>query len=146
MTTDRIFKLIENYTPCPAAENDELFPNGIFVFNISTIIEHITTGKLVVEQEDIYIPNWFKRRAIHKVNEKHLLSVSLDQPVIQAEISPGRFNIIDGNHRMEKARRDHIDFVESYKLRGEQLVDYFIDLKGYQSFISYWNSKIEDLK
>ena len=51
MIRNRILSLNKNYTPCPAVENDELYPNGIFVFNISTIIEHISSGQLVVEQE-----------------------------------------------------------------------------------------------
>ena len=133
--------------PCPAVENDELYPNGIFVFNISTIIEHIKSGQLTVKQEDILVKDWYKTHFTStSLNEDYLKTITLGKPIIQAEISPGRFNIIDGNHRLEKAYREKVEYIKSYKLMGEQLVDYFIDSKGYQSFVSYWNSKIEDLK
>ncbi len=29
-------KVENDFTPCPAVVGDELFPNGIFVFNITT--------------------------------------------------------------------------------------------------------------
>jgi ParB-like chromosome segregation protein Spo0J len=32
-------------------------------------------------------------------------SVEILRPVVLAEISPGQYNLIDGRHRMEKARR-----------------------------------------
>ena len=44
-------------------------------------------------------------KGFSSINESHMDSVVISQPVILAEISPGRFNLIDGNHRMEKARR-----------------------------------------
>jgi len=43
-----------------------------------------------------------------RLDESHLAGIDLSQPVILAEIAPGRFNVIDGNHRMEKARRSGI--------------------------------------
>ncbi len=146
MIRNRILSLNKNYTPCPALENDELFPNGIFVFNISKIIEHIASGQLVVEQEDICVKDWYDTHFTDRsLNEEYLKTVTLKKPVIQGEISPGKYNIIDGHHRLEKAHRENVEYIKSYKLKGEQLIDYFIDLRGYQSFVSYWNAKIHDL-
>ena len=34
-------KLNKNFIPCPADDNDELYPNGIFEFNITKMIEYI---------------------------------------------------------------------------------------------------------
>jgi len=34
----KIFKVDNNFIPCPVAIGDELFPNGIFVFNITKIL------------------------------------------------------------------------------------------------------------
>lgn len=33
------------------------------------------------------------------------MSVDVTKPVIMAEIAPGHYNLIDGRHRVEKARR-----------------------------------------
>ena len=52
------------------------------------------------------------------------------------------FEIIDGNHRIEKALRDGMEFIDSYKIRGEQLLSYFADERGYKAFVEYWNSKL----
>ena len=82
----------------------------IFHFNISRILEHIISGQLIVEQKDVRIPVWFKSHGGGCINEEHLKTVNLEKPVLLAEISPGRFNLIDGHHRMEKSptrkRRD----------------------------------------
>ena len=76
------------------------------------------------------------------MNEEYLQMADIKKPVIQAEIRPNMFEIIDGNHRMEKAFRDGIELIYSYKLSGEQLLPYFIDERGYRSYVEYWNSKL----
>ena len=131
-----------DYRPLPTNIGDEIYPNGIFHFNISRIIEHITSGMLIVEKERIHVNKWFKMHFRGSVNEEHLPTVDVAKPVIQAEIRLGMFEIIDGNHRIEKAYRDGVEFVDSFKLKGEQLVPFFVDGRGYQAFIEYWNSKL----
>ncbi|AHF08456.1 hypothetical protein [Desulfitobacterium metallireducens] len=105
-------------------------------------MEHIITGKLDAEKELVNIPEWFEMHNYNVVNEDHLPSADITKPVIQAEIRPGIFQIIDGNHRVEKAYRDKVDYIKSYKLKGEQLIAYFIDVRGCKAFIEYWNSKL----
>ena len=68
--------------------------------------------------ERINIKKWEKTHCMSdSLNEEHLKTVNTRKPVIQAEISIGRFEIIDGNHRFEKAFRDekkqltHIKFM-----------------------------------
>lgn len=60
MNKCRKLKLIENYVPCKAVENEEIFRNGIFNFNISRIIEDINKEKLDVEREDINTIDWYR--------------------------------------------------------------------------------------
>lgn len=135
-------KLNNNYKPLPVSEGDEIYPNGIFNFSISRIIEHINSGELEVEKERINVKEWFKRHMQSSVNEEHLPTVDVNKPIIKAEIRPGMFEIIDGNHRIEKAFRDGVEFIDSYKLKGEQLLPYFADVRGYRAFVEYWNSKL----
>jgi hypothetical protein len=54
------------------------------------------------------------------INESHVDLVDLSKPLILAEISPGRFNLIDGNHRLEKARRIGVEFIQAYRLSVDQ--------------------------
>ena len=86
------------------------------------MLEYITVGKLNAEIELINVSEWFKTHIRGSVNEDHLPKADISKPVLQAEIRPGVFEIIDGNHRIEKACRNDVEFVDLYKLKREQLV------------------------
>ena len=50
------------------------------------------------------------------MDENHLKIADTSKPIIQAEIKIGKFEIIDGNHRFEKALREGkktIDFLHN---------------------------------
>jgi hypothetical protein len=85
-------------------------------------------------------------RGSSKFKEDHLDAVDVAKPVIVAEISPGRFNVIDGNHRMEKARRLGIEKVPAYKLVPEQHTQFLTTEKSYLAYIEYWNSKLKEAR
>ena len=76
------------------------------------------------------------------INESHLDSVDVSQPIIIAEISPGHYNLIDGNHRMEKARRLGINRISAYKLNVDQHIAFLTKKEAYQSYVAYWNGKV----
>ena len=139
MNNLRKLRINPNFIPCELKHDEECYQNGIFRFNISRIIEDIESGKLQVEKELIDVSQWFKKHCMGDVNEDHMPNVMLSKPVIQAEIKSGFFEIIDGHHRMKKALRENVQYIDSYKLKGPQLLDYFIDEKGYRAFIGYWN-------
>ena len=138
----RKLKLRDDYIPCMAMEGEEIYPNGIFRFNITRILEHIGNGNLSPEFEELEVKKWHTNN-LSVINEAHLPSVDCSQPVILAEISPGRYNVIDGHHRIEKAHRTNLSYVPALKLKMEQLINYFIDLRGYKAFVDYWNSKLK---
>lgn len=132
----------ENFVPIPKKDGDEIFPNGVFHINVSRILADIQSGVLQAERERINVKEWFIDHFRPMVNEKHLPYVDLNEPVIQAEIRPGKYSIIDGNHRMEKAIRENVDYIDSYKLRGEQLIPYIVSKEGYKAFVNYWNLEL----
>nr|WP_295974820.1 hypothetical protein [uncultured Bacillus sp.] len=142
MTNSRKLIIDPNYKPFPVNEGDEIFRNGYFHFNISKILELIQAGELVVETERIDVKKWFENHFQRRINEEHLPTVDITNSVVQAEIRPGMYEIIDGNHRIEKARREGVEWVPSYKLKGEQLVPFFRDADRYNAFVNYWNSKL----
>ena len=59
MYKSRMLSLNKEFRPLPTNIGDEIFPNGIFRFNISKIIEHIATGELSVEKERIHVTKRF---------------------------------------------------------------------------------------
>jgi hypothetical protein len=78
------------------------------------------------------------------INESHIDLVDISKPLILAEISPGRFNLIDGNHRLEKARRMGVKFIQVYRLSVEQHIRFLTSEKAYVAYIEYWNSKVKE--
>ena len=73
------------------------------------------------------------------LNQSELLS----EPVILAEIAPNSFNLIDGRHRMEKARRMGIEKIKAYKVHAIYLPDFIVIKKGYLAFVDYWNYRLK---
>ncbi len=138
----KLLKVDNDFTPCPADIGDELYPNGIFEFNITKILEHIQRTPDGITVEDVAVcdfPNDFS-----SINESHVDSTDISIPVILAEISPGRYNLIDGNHRMEKARRMGVKTLVAYKLNVEQHISFLTSKKAYLAYVEYWNSKLKN--
>lgn len=80
-------------------------------------------------------------RDFSSLNESHIDKVAISKPVIFAEIAPQRYNLIDGHHRMEKARRTGISRVQAYRLNVEQHIHFLTS--NYEEYIEYWNSKLK---
>lgn len=137
----KMLKVDHDFTPCPAETGDELYPNGIFVFNITKIFDYIQKNSDAIPLEKVAVSDFFKD--FSSINESHMDSVDISRPVILAEISPGRYNLIDGHHRMEKARRLGINTLRAYRLGVEQHMPFLIDKKAYVAYIEYWNSKLK---
>jgi hypothetical protein len=131
----------KNYVPVSADDGDELYPNGIFVFNITKMIQYIREHKDEMPLHYIEVKTY--SRAFSKLTEDHIDKTDITIPLILAEISPGRYNVIDGNHRLEKAYRMGLDHMTAYKLKPEQHMPFLTSLKGYHAYVSYWNSKIK---
>jgi hypothetical protein len=131
----------KNFTPCPSADEDELFPNGIFIFNISRMLSAIR------ENPDLFPVGEVAVKEIYSVspyiNEGHLDAVNVSEPVLLAEIAPGRYNLIDGHHRVEKAHRLKIETLKAYRLKANQHISFLTTQKGYDKYVEYWNDKIK---
>ena len=137
---NRKLKISKRFTPCPIDDEDELYPNGIFVFNITKMADHIRVTGL--PSADVHVKDFSRNSS--RFNEEHLPTVDLSKPVIIAEISPGRYNVIDGNHRMEMARRLRLETMPAYRLNPEQHIQFLTTEQGYRAYVEYWNGKLKD--
>jgi len=142
LTMKKLLKVDNGFTPCPADVGDELYPNGIFEFNITKILEHIQRNPNGIPVENVAVCDFPKE--FSSINEFHVDSTDISIPVILAEISPGRYNLIDGNHRMEKARRMGVKTLVVYKLSVDQHIRFLTSKKAYLAYIEYWNSKLRN--
>lgn len=132
----------DHFIPCRVDEEDELYANGIFEFNITKMTEYIEENHDRVVLGEVPVRDFFAGSST--INESHMDSVDISWPVIVAEISPDRYNVIDGNHRMEKARRMGIKNMPAYKLNPEQHTKFLTSKKAYAKYVEYWNGKLKE--
>jgi hypothetical protein len=104
------------------------------------MLECIETNPDDVILEEIAVSEF---KSFSSLNESHIDSVDISRPVILAEIAPGRYNLIDGNHRMEKARRMEIKKIMAYRLNAEQHIRFMTSKSSYLAYIEYWNCKLK---
>ncbi len=138
-----LLKIDKNFTPFPTDDGDELFRNGIFVFNISRMIEYIEDNPGLFTPEVVAVKKIYSTSP--HINETHLDSVDVSKPVILAEIAPGRYNLIDGHHRAEKASRQNIETIKAYRLKAQQHIQFLNSWEAYEKYVKYWNDKLKDL-
>ena len=136
----RLLKIDHEFVPCPMQEGDELFRNGIFIFNITKLVEDARLNPENYSFEELEVDSSYT--VFSTIDEDHLDLVDTSIPIIIAEIAPGQFTVIDGNHRMEKACGTGMKSLPAYRLTPEQHIVYLTTKKGYTAYIDYWNEKL----
>jgi len=138
-------RLNKKFRPFECNIGDEIFRNGIFEFNITKLLEYIDTNKseFTLEEVDVKDTRTFPSSDL---DEGTIESAHLSNPIILAEISPSMFNVIDGNHRLEKAYRVGVDKIVAYKLLAEQHISFITSFDAYEEYVQYWNEKVKMYK
>ncbi len=136
-------KLKKNFTPPSFDDGDEFFPNGIFEFNITKLLSFIGSHPSAFPVENVDVSSLVRGVPDH-LDDKTVQKANLANPIVLAEISPGRFNVVDGNHRLEKAMRDGLKSIPTYRVAAEQHVPFMKTVRGYQAYVKYWNEKLRE--
>lgn len=127
---------------CPVTANDELYQLGIFEFNITKLLEYIHANPDRFPLSSISVEDFYPEHAV--INKRHLKTLSNPDPVILAEISPGRYDLIDGNHRMQKAKESGVSALQAYKVPMVDHVRFLTSTKAYTAYVDYWNGKLAE--
>lgn len=157
-THPRMLMADPNFKLCEIEEGHEVMPNGIFVFNITRLIEHIESHPEGYLHIEIEVPTYFDQRQKFELNEDYVEQADLGRPLILAEIAPDRlemgmrgsesdlyargYNLLDGHHRLAKARKHGIQTLPAYVLRMEQHLPFLA--RSYETYVEYWNGKLEE--
>ncbi|NJM09553.1 MAG: ParB N-terminal domain-containing protein [Bdellovibrionaceae bacterium] len=136
-------KLNKNFQPQPTEEGEELFPNGLFEFNITKLLAFITANASKFPMEQVEVSQFAVWDSTN-LDEKTIETADLANPIILGEISPDCFNVIDGNHRLERARRQGLATIPAYRVAAAHHVNFLKTKVAYEGYIRYWNSKVED--
>ncbi len=131
------------FRPCEPLDDDEIYLNGMFEFNITRLLAYIgTAGRFCAELVALDdIPHASSSAGL---NELTIFAADLSRPVILAEIAPGRYNLIDGHHRVAKARRERVPRAPAYRIRCPEHVAFLTSTRAYETYVEYWNSKVDD--
>jgi len=131
-----------DFISLPGDDGDEYYPNGIFKFNITKLSEYISSNPGLFTAEEVAVKE-IHRESLH-INESHLDSVDISRPVILAEIAPGQYNLIDGNHRVEKAFRLGVEKIRAFRIQPEQHHRFISNRQGYEKYVDYWNQGLKE--
>ena len=142
----KLFNISKKFTPCPVEEDDELFPNGVFEFNVTKMQLFINENPQLFPLTQARVVEYSALNT--NLDDGYIFSeaVDVDRPVILAEIAPDRYNLIDGHHRLEKARKLGMKFVPAFKIAPEQHMAFLTTSSGYIAYIDYWNQKVKNLR
>lgn len=138
-------KINPKFKPCPKDDEDELFLNGYFIFNITKMIKFIKENTADFPVEMIAVESIYTRLE-KKLDETFIPKANLSVPIILAEIAPKRFNVIDGNHRLEKAYRDGVVKIPIYRITPKHHLQFLTTEQGYKAYVSYWNNKFNQME
>ncbi len=94
----------KNFQPCPAESGDEHYLNGVFEFNITRLLAFIDTCAERFPIEFVAVAEFPAYGASH-LDEETVRTADLSRPILLAEIAPGLYNVIDGDHRLARARQ-----------------------------------------
>jgi hypothetical protein len=136
-------KLDKGFEPCPAGPGDEYFANGIFEFNITRLLAFVgaNADRFPVEQVEVCALADF---GSSHLEEAAVGAADLSRPILLAEIAPGQYGVIDGHHRVAKARRQEVAMIPAYRIRCPVHVAFLTSTFAYEKYVAYWNDKVED--
>jgi hypothetical protein len=101
------------------------YANGIFEFNVTRLLAFIDNCPEPFPVESVLVDEFPAYGSSH-LNEETVLNADLSRPILLAEIAPGRFNVIDGNHRLARARREDVQMVPARRVHCPDHVAFLI--------------------
>lgn len=131
----------KTFQPCPAEAGDELYPNGIFEFNITRLLAVVETRIERFPIERVEVVDLFDCGGEH-LDEGAIRTADLFRPILLAEISPGLFSLIYGHHRVAKARREGVRALPAYRVACPHHVQFLTSTRAYERYVEYWNEKL----
>jgi len=130
------------FQPCPTEPGDELYPNGIFEFNITHLLGLITAHPERFPIEAVELMAIPKYGSDGELDEAAVQAADLSRPILLAEIAPGLYNLVDGHHRVAKARRQLAGTIAAHRVRCPDHVPFLTSARAYETYVAYWNSKL----
>lgn len=137
-------------------DREEWYPNGIFNYNVSRLIKDLDADDNKKDSKTPWLNTVVKINVsvdeaiehchgLGYLEEEHIKIADLERPLIFIELAPDSYNLIDGHHRLEKARRKGIQELPSWMVHAHAAIRYLGSELEYSRYVGYWNSKVEDI-
>ncbi|GKW45319.1 hypothetical protein [Planococcus sp. NCCP-2050] len=135
-----------NFKPCEPVVGDETLGGYPFRWNITRAASWIEENLDQVELSVVQIGPPGQGADSAHLDEDFIPQADLSKPVIMAWMRPEFFRLIDGNHRVAKARRLGISGLPAYYLTEEQHRQFFTLAEADRIYVDYWNDKLKTMK
>jgi len=86
----------------------EFFPNGIFLFDITALDEHIRSHQDKFVVTDVEVDRYYtddRVMGVKELKEEHIEAADLNRPIIFVEIAPDRWEKLTGSNRVQRICR-----------------------------------------
>jgi hypothetical protein len=155
MTFDHPRKLASQREEAAALPDagDEIYCNGVFCFNITAMLEWMKQNPQPTVEMQIDVWGSFDGK-----EDCYVEAADLTRPIVIEEIAPDYrdfvpdipehywtsrgYVCVDGQHRLEKARRLGVKTLPAVVIRMEQHIPFLY--RGYDQYADYWNRKLKD--
>lgn len=134
------------FISCKPVPGDEMLGGFPFNWNVSRALEWIQENLDVVELSVVKIGPAGPGVDSANLDEDFLQQADLTKPLIMVRMRPEFFRLIDGNHRVAKARHQGIAELPAYYLTPEQHRQFFTSEDMDKRYVDYWNDKLKFFK
>ena len=135
-----------DFIPCKPVPGDEMLGGFPFNWNITRTAAWIAENLDLVELSVVQIGATAPGADSSALDEAFLPQADLTKPLIMVRMRPEFFRLIDGNHRVAKARRSGIGELPAYYLTQEQHRHFFTSADMDKRYVDYWNDKLKYFK
>lgn len=142
----KVMKTNPNFIPCLPVPGDEMLGGFPFNWHITNATEWIQANRDQVELSVVKIGPPGPGADSPRLDEDLLPKADLTRPIIMVRMRPEFFRLIDGNHRVAKARRTGVKELPAYYLTQEQHRQFFTSEDMDKRYVEYWNGKLKDFK
>lgn len=141
-------KLKENpdFIPCTPVVGDEMLGGYPFRWNVTRAAEWIENNLEEVELSKVQIDPLSRGAESTDLDQAFIPKADLSKPVIMVRMRPEFFRLMDGNHRVAKARRLGVKELPAYYLSPEQHRQFFTFEEADGLYVNYWNEKLRLLE
>ena len=135
-----------NFIPCKPVIGDEILGGYPFKWNVTAVSAWIEKNLNQVELSTVQVNTPSPGADSENLDEEFIPIADLTRPIIVLRMRPESFRLIDGNHRVAKARRLGVKELPTYYLTELQHREFFTFKEADRMYVDYWNDKLKMLE